>query len=56
MSGGRAPGCLGATDKRPAARTLGQDSGEKAQHQDVDWRGDAPSSLMEGAGHPQVEA
>lgn len=35
VSGGRAPGRLGAVDKRPAVWTQGQDLGAKAQRQDL---------------------
>ena len=52
MSGGRAPGRLGAADDRPAARTPGQDSGDKAPSYDVGLQGRRALLLPGGGGRP----
>lgn len=56
MRGGRAPGRLGAADKRPAARTLGQDSGSRESAAPSLWTrgGDTPISSPERAGLPRL--
>lgn len=52
MSGWRATGRLGAADKRPAARTPGQDSGDKAPSKDVGLQGRRALLLPGGGGRP----